>query len=113
MATGEATITASKQIGGNILSRTCTVTVLANPIVHAGTALDPYNVNEASLIAKDIFTKDANGNDVVKTGAYVKGIVTKMAYESLASISFWIGDNASQIDAASGGFEIYNPALII
>ncbi len=113
VAPGTATITAAKVIGGNTVSRTCSVTVLNNIAEHAGTLADPYNVNDAVNVAKGFFTEDSHGNPVVITGAYVKGIVTNLSYKSLSSISFWIGDNASQTNADNGGFEIYSPATIM
>ena len=113
IAPGTATITASKEIGGNTISRTCTVTVLNNVAAHAGTLGDPYSVNDAINVAQGFFTEDSHGNPVVTTGAYVKGIVTNLSYKTTTSISFWIGDNESQTSADNGGFEIYNPGTIM
>ena len=113
VAPGTATITASKEIGGNTISRTCTVTVLNNVAAHAGTLGDPYSVNDAINVAQGFFTEDSHGNPVVSTGAYVKGIVTNLSYKTTTSISFWIGDNESQTSADNGGFEIYNPGTIM
>ena len=113
VAPGTATISASKEISGNTVTRTCSVTVLNNVATHAGTLLDPYTVNEAVNIAKGFFTEYSNGDPVNKTGAYVKGIVTNLSYKTTTSITFWIGDNASETSAATNGFEIYSPGSIM
>lgn len=113
VAPGTATISASKEISGNTVTRTCSVTVLNNVATHAGTLLDPYTVNEAVNIAKGFFTEYSNGDPVNKTGAYVKGIVTNLSYKTTTSITFWVGDNASETSAATNGFEIYSPGSIM
>lgn len=110
---GTATISASKSISGNTVTRSCDVTVLNNVPTHAGTSADPYDVNDAVNIAKGLFIEYSNGDPVQTTGAYVRGIVTNLSYKSTSSITFWIGDDLSQTNAATNGFEIYNPSTIM
>ena len=110
---GTATISASKSIGGNTVTRSCDVTVLNNVPAHAGTSADPYDVNDAVNIAKGLFVEYSNGDPVQTTGAYVRGIVTNLSYKSTSSITFWIGDDLSQTNAATNGFEIYSPSTIM
>lgn len=110
---GTATISASKSISGNTVTRSCDVTVLNNVPTHAGTSIDPYDVNDAVNIAKGLFIEYSNGSPVQTTGAYVRGIVTNLSYKSTSSITFWIGDDLSQTNANTNGFEIYSPSTIM
>ena len=57
--------------------------------------------------------KGDKGDKVQTTGAYVRGIVTNLSYKSTSSITFWIGDDLSQTNANTNGFEIYNPSTIM
>lgn len=98
---GSATITAVHK-GLNPVS--CSVTVIP-ATEHAGTEQDPYSIADAVNVA--------NGAPGVKTGAYVKGIVTKFISGSSATkCSFWVGDNMSQTSADTGAFEFFQLADI-
>lgn len=113
VAVGEVIITASKTIGGNPVERTCTVTVLNNVASHHGTQADPFDVEDAVNVAKGIFVKDPDGNDLSATGTYyVYGLVTATATKTKSNLSIWVGDHASQISAATGAFEIFKAAKV-
>lgn len=113
VAVGEAIITASKTIGGNLVEKTCTVTVLNNASTHRGTVADPFNVEDAVNVAKGVFTKDPDGNPLSATGTYyVAGLLTKAVSRTTSTLTFWVGDNASQISADTGAFEVYKAAKV-
>jgi uncharacterized protein YjdB len=112
VAVGQATISASKVINSVTVTRECAVTVLTNQTAHAGTAADPFSVDDAVNVAKDNYTLDNSGSPVSKTGAYVKGIITANISRTTSTLTFIIGDNASQTSAANGGFELFKLATI-
>lgn len=102
VAEGTTTITASKS---GLTSQTCVVTV-SKIAQHEGSESDPYTVEDAVAVAK-------GGTDAMKTGKYVKGLVTKfISGASAASCSFWVGDNLEQISADTGAFEAFKLANI-
>ncbi len=113
VAVGEVEITASKTIGGVLVERTCTVSVLNNVSVHHGTEEDPFNVADAVQVASGVFTKDPDGNDInLENSYYVEGIITMCNQRTTSQLTFWIGDNNTQISAATGGFQVYKAALV-
>lgn len=113
VAVGEVIITASKTIGGNLVERTCTVHVLNNVSAHRGTAADPFNVEDAFNVAKGIFVKDPDGNDLSATGTYyVSGLLTKYVYRTKSKLTFWLGDVEGQDTADEGAFEIYQAGKV-
>ena len=113
VAVGEVIITASKTIGGNPVERTCTVTVLNNVASHHGTQADPFDVEDAVNVAKGIFVKDPDGNDLSATGTYyVYGLVTATVYKTKSNLTLWVGDRASQTSAATGAFEIFKAGKV-
>lgn len=102
VAEGTTTITASKS---GLTSQTCVVTV-SKIAQHEGSESDPYTVEDAVAVAK-------GGTDAMKTGKYIKGLVTKfISGASAASCSFWVGDNLEQISADTGAFEAFKLANI-
>ena len=106
---GTCDVTASKVIGGVTVTRTCAVTVLNNKAAHLGTSADPFNVNDAVNVANGVFTQTSNGTaiDLTNTYYYVEGTITKNVNRTTSTLTFWIGDEASQQSAATGGFEIF------
>lgn len=102
VAEGTTTITASKS---GLTSQTCSVTV-SKIAQHEGSESDPYTVADAVAVAK-------GGTEGMKTGKYIKGLVTKLiSGSSAASCSFWVGDNLEQISAETGAFEAFKLANI-
>jgi uncharacterized protein YjdB len=113
VAVGETTVTASKTIGGNLIQRSCTVHVLNNASTHRGTAADPFNVLDAVQVAKGVFVKDPDGNPLNATGTYyISGLLTNAVNRTTSTLTFWIGDEASQTSAQTGAFEIYKAAKV-
>ncbi len=113
VAVGEVIITASKTIGGNLVERTCTVHVLNNVSAHRGTAADPFNVEDAFNVAKGIFVKDPDGNNLSATGTYyVSGLLTKYVNRTKSKLTFWLGDVEGQDTADEGAFEIYQAGKV-
>lgn len=115
VAQGDSVITASQTIGGNNVQRTCTVHVLNNVAPHQGDENDPFTVDDAVNVAKGILTKVKSGASVdLENGTYyVKGQITKIQSGTISNFAFWIGDNSSQISAATGGFEVFKPSTIV
>ncbi len=111
---GTCTVTASKVIGGVTVERTCAVTVLNNKAAHLGTSADPFDINDAVNVANGVFTQTSNGTavDLANTYYYVKGILTKYVTRTTSQLTFWLGDEASQQSAATGGFEIFKAAKV-
>lgn len=111
---GTCTVTASKVIGGVTVERTCAVTVLNNKAAHLGTSADPFDINDAVNVANGVFTQTSNGTavDLANTYYYVKGILTKYVNRTTSTLTFWLGDDASQQSAATGGFEIFKAAKV-
>ena len=111
---GTCTVTASKVIGGVTVERTCAVTVLNNKAAHLGTSADPFDINDAVNVANGVFTQTSNGTavDLANTYYYVKGILTKYVTRTTSTLTFWLGDDASQQSAATGGFEIFKAAKV-
>ena len=108
VAVGETTITASKTINEVLVERTCTVHVLNNVSTHRGTNADPFDVADAIQVAKGVFTEDPDGTAIsLSNSYYVKGQITNNVNRTTSTLTFWIGDNESQINAGAGGFEIY------
>lgn len=108
VAIGETTITASKTINEVLVERTCTVHVLNNVSTHRGTNADPFDVADAIQVAKGVFTEDPDGTAIsLSNSYYVKGQITNNVNRTTSTLTFWIGDNESQINAGAGGFEIY------
>ncbi len=113
VAIGETTITASKMINSVLVERTCAVTVLSNSSVHKGNLSNPFDVNDAIQVAKGVFVKDCDGEDIsLENEYYVTGIITNTVNRTTTTLTFWIGDDASQTSAAAGGFEIYKAAKV-
>lgn len=114
VAVGDTTVTASKVIGEFNVERTITVHVLNNIAAHEGTGSDPFDVADAVNVAKGIFTKVHSGAavDLANGEYYVSGILTKLQTGTTSNLSFWLGDDASQISAATGGFEVYKAASV-
>jgi len=114
VAVGDTTVTATKVIDEFNVERTITVHVLSNIAAHEGTQADPFDVADAVNVAKGIFTKVHSGAAVDLTNGeyYVSGILTKLQTGTTSNLSFWLGDNASQISAATGGFEVYRAASV-
>ena len=111
---GTCNVTASKVIGGSTVTRTCAVTVLNNKAAHAGTASDPFNVEDAYNVAAGVFTQTSTGATVDLSGTYyyVKGIITKYNTRTTSNLTFWVGDNLSQVSTATGGFEIFKVSQV-
>ncbi|MGM9873848.1 MAG: Ig domain-containing protein [Bacilli bacterium] len=110
---GTATISASKVIGGSTVTRTCEVTVLSNSSNHTGLVDDPFDVNDAVNFTKGIFVTDVNGDALnLENTYYVTGLITSVITRTTSTLSFWIGDDASQTDATTGGFEVYKTASV-
>ena len=114
VAVGTCNVTASKLIGNVTVTRTCEVTVLNNKAAHLGTSADPFDVNDAVNVAKGIFTQTSNGTAIDLSGTYynVQGIITKADTRTTTNLTFWIGDNANQISAATGGLQIFKAAKV-
>ena len=113
VAVGTTTITASKVINGQTVNRTCTVTVLNNQANHKGDASDPFDVSDAINVAKGILTKNSDGTDInLENHYYVKGLITAAVSRTTTQLTFWIGDNEDQINASTGGFEVYKAAEV-
>ena len=113
VAVGETIITASKTISGDLVERTCTVTVLNNASAHRGTNEDPFDVADAVEVAKGVFTEDPDGTPIdLSKEYYVYGTITKTVNKTTTTLTFWIGDDLSQISAATGGFEVYKAAKV-
>ncbi len=111
---GTCTVTASKVISVVTVERTCAVTVLNNKAAHLGTSADPFDINDAVNVANGVFTQTSNGTavDLANTYYYVKGILTKYVTRTTNQLTFWLGDEASQQSAATGGFEIFKAAKV-
>ena len=114
VAVGNCNVTASKVISGVTVTRTCAVTVLNNKATHAGSATDPFNVSDAYNVAAGVITQTSTGAtiDLDNTYYYVKGIITKYNNRTTDNLTFWVGDNLSQISTATGGFEIFKVAQV-
>ena len=114
VAVGTCNVTASKVIGGVTVTRTCEVTVLNNKASHLGTSADPFDVSDAVNAAKGIIVETSNGTaiDLANTYYYVQGIITKAETRTTSTLTFWIGDNNSQVSAATGALEIYKVAKV-
>ena len=113
VAVGTTTVTASQTIGGNLVERTCTVHVLNNQAAHKGDSTDPFDVNDAVNVAKEVFTKNSAGTTInLENEYYVTGLITANSTRTTTNLSFWIGDNASETNASNGGFEVYKVAKI-
>ena len=113
VAVGQTTIHASKTINSVLVTRDCDVTVLSNSSVHRGTVADPFDVADAVQVAKGVFVKDPDGVDIDLTQEYyVSGQITKTVTETRSNLSFWIGDDLSQISAATGAFEVFKAAKV-
>lgn len=114
VAVGTTTVTAYKVIDEVNVERTCTVTVLNNKAAHLGTSADPFDINDAVNVAKGVIVETSNGTaiDLDNTYYYVKGILTKYVTRTTSTLTFWLGDEASQQSAATGGFEIYKAAKV-
>ena len=108
VSVGTANISASKVIGESTVTRTCAVTVLNNATSHDGTADDPFTVEEAVNVTNGILTSDSKGNTISLTNSYyVKGLITKTVNRTTTNLTFWIGDNASQVSNTTGAFEVF------
>ena len=108
VAVGQVIITASKTIGGNPVVRQCEVTVLNNVSTHRGTAADPFDIADAVEVAKGILVEDPDGEPIdLESEYYVKGMVTAAVTRTTSKVTLWLGDNASQTTAQTGGFEVY------
>ena len=113
VAVGTTTITATKVIDEFNVERTCTVTVLNNVSAHRGTNDDPFNVADAVQVAKGVFVEDPDGTAIDLTKEYyVYGMITEAVTRTTSTLTFWIGDNASQTSAATGGFEVFKAAKV-
>lgn len=113
VAVGTTTITATKVIDEFNVERTCTVTVLNNVSAHRGTVDDPFNVADAVQVANGIFVEDPDGTAIDLTKEYyVYGMITETVNRTTSTLTFWIGDNASQTSASTGGFEVYKAAKV-
>lgn len=114
VAVGTTTVTAYKVIDEVNVERTCVVTVLNNKASHAGTASDPFNVSDAYNVAAGVIVQTSTGAtiDLTNNYYYVKGMITKANTRTTSELTFWVGDNASQISTATGGFEIYKVAQV-
>ncbi len=111
---GTCTVTASKVIGGVTVERTCAVTVLNNKAAHLGNSTDPFDINDAVNVAKGVIVETSNGTaiDLTNNYYYVAGILTKYVTRTTTNLTFWLGDEASQQSAATGGFEIFKAAKV-
>lgn len=113
VAVGETTISASKVISGVNVTRECSVHVLNNASEHYGTLVDPFNIADAVNVAKGIFSEDPSGNSIDLTNSYyVSGKLTKYVNRTTSTLTFWLGDDDSQISAATGAFEVYKVATV-
>ena len=113
VAVGEATITASKTIGGVGVERTCVVTVISSQAEHEGTAADPFPVEEAIKVAKGLLITTKSGETINLDNTYsVRGQITAFVTDKADEMSCWIGDNETQVSAATGGFELYKVSKI-
>lgn len=120
VAVGQTTVTASKLIGSSTVTRTCTVNVVNNASTHRGTLADPFNVSDAVNVALGVLVEDPDGTPIALTNTYfVRGIHTKNVNRSIntsdaskSDLTFWIGDDASQVSTATGGFEVYKASKV-
>lgn len=113
VAVGKATITASKTIGGDSVERTCVVTVISSQAEHEGTAADPFPVKEAINVAKGLLITTKSGETINLNNTYsVRGQITAFVTDKADEMSCWIGDNDTQVSAATGGFELYKVSKI-
>ncbi|WP_458458016.1 Ig-like domain-containing protein [Pseudobutyrivibrio sp.] len=113
VAVGTTTITASKVISGTTVSRNCTVTVLDNTTSHRGTAADPFDINDAVNVAKGVLVEDPDGTPInLENSYYISGKITHNVTRTKTTLTFWIGDNDSQVTAETGAFEVYKAAKV-
>lgn len=113
VAVGKTTITASKTIGGDSVERACVVTVISSQAEHEGTAADPFPVKEAIKVAKGLLITTKSGQTINLDNTYsVRGQITAFASDKADEMSCWIGDNDTQVSAATGGFELYKVSKI-
>lgn len=111
---GTTTVTATKTIQGVKVVRTCSVTVLNNQSEHRGTQADPFNVNDAMYVAKGILVTDPDDNpiNIASKDYYVKGQITAAVSRTTTQLTFFVGDNDSQISTATGAFEIFKAGKV-
>ena len=108
VAVGQTIITASKTIDGVLVERTCEVSVLNNVSTHRGSDVDPFDINDAVQVAKGVFVEDPDGTPIsLEYYYYIEGTITANVTRTRTNLSFWLGDDPSQVSAATGAFEVY------
>ena len=110
---GSDLVAAEKTINGVVHTELCEVTVLNNVAAHEGSEDDPFDINDAVYVARGIFTKNSGGVDINLSQFYhVEGIITATVNRTTQYLTFWLGDDSSQVSAATGGFEVYRAGFV-
>ena len=113
ISVGDDLVAAEKTINGVLVTQYCQVYVVDNSASHTGNYDDPFNIEDAVYVAKGIFTKDSEGNPIdLNNPYYVIGQITATVNRTTSTLTFWLGDDPSQTNATSGGFEVYKAGYV-